>query len=136
MHASRRGIFSNLFSTTYILFQVKENIISSTICKKCAECCKNHPYVELSRNEIHSLEHLTGLYLKDFTNQKEKAVDEYFFKFQENGDCIFLNESNGSYSCSVYETRPSICRNYPTEPMQKEHCDTNKAKLLSHGTQL
>lgn len=115
----------------YILFHVKENIISSEICKKCAECCKNYPYVELSINEIKSLEHLTGLYLNDFTNQKGKAVEEYFFKFQKNGDCIFLNESNGIHSCAVYETRPSICRNYPSKPKQKETCEANKAKLLT-----
>ena len=91
--------------------------------------------MELSRNEINSLERLTGLYLDDFTNRKEKAVEEYFFKFQENGDCFFLNESDGNYSCAVYETRPSICRNYPSKPRQKELCDTNRAKLLSHCTQ-
>ena len=102
---------------------------------KCAECCKNHPYVELSRNEINSLEHLTGLYVNDFTNRKRKAYEEYFFKFQKNGDCFFLNESDGSYSCAVYETRPSICRNYPSKPRQKEICDANKAKLLTSCAQ-
>jgi len=44
-----------------------------------------------------------------------KAVEEYFLQFQKNGDCFFLNENNGSYSCSVYEIRPEICKNYPSK---------------------
>ena len=105
-------------------------MISSEICTKCAKCCKNHPYVELSINEINLIEQLTGLSLNDFTNQKEKVVEEYFFKFKENGDCFFLNESDGSYSCAVYEARPSICRNYPSEPIQKENCNANAQSFL------
>ena len=108
-----------------------ENIITSAICIKCAECCKNYPFVELSQHEIFELEKMTGLPASAFTNQKRGAVAEYFLDFKENGDCIFLNESNGSHSCAVYETRPSICKNYPSKPRQKEICNANKAKLLT-----
>ncbi|NOR11021.1 MAG: hypothetical protein GQ541_05990 [Desulfovibrionaceae bacterium] len=106
-------------------------MISSEICKKCAECCKNHPFVELSESEVNSLEHVTGLHFNMFANPKGKVIEEYFFKFQENGDCFFLNENDGSYSCAVYETRPGICRNYPSKPIQKEACDANREKCLS-----
>ncbi len=67
-----------------------ENQILSEICKKCAECCKNYPFVELSKNEIHKLETLTGLPFEEFTNQKGESVEEYFLQFKENGDCFFL----------------------------------------------
>ncbi len=97
---------------------------------KCAECCKNHPFVELSKNEINSLEQATGLHFNVFTNQKEKVFEEYFFKFQENGNCFFLNENDGSYSCAVYAARPGICKNYPSKPRQKEACDANREKFL------
>lgn len=51
-----------------------ENIITSEICKKCAECCKHYPFVELSQHEIYDIEKLTGLPFDVFTNQKGEAV--------------------------------------------------------------
>jgi Fe-S-cluster containining protein len=99
----------------------------SEICKKCAECCKNYPVVDLSKNEIFSLEKVTGVHSGVFTIPKGKAVEEYFLQFQENGYCFFLNENNGSFSCGVYEVRPGICKNYPSRPIQKEVCNANRA---------
>ena len=106
-----------------------ENIITSEICIKCAECCKNYPYVELSQHEIFELEKMTGLPTGAFTNQKCRAVEEYFLAFKENGDCIFLNENNGEYSCGVYEARSAICRKYPAKKSQNEVCDSNRKKI-------
>jgi len=99
------------------------------ICKKCAECCKNHPFIDLTSNEIVSLEKATGLTADQFTNQKGNEVEEYFLQFRENGYCLFLTENNGKFSCSVYESRPGICKNYPTEPMQIDVCKANRAKF-------
>lgn len=103
-----------------------KNNISMEICKICAECCKDSPFVELSKNEINSLELSTGLPFRVFINSKGKADEGYFLQFKENGDCIFLNENNGSYSCDVYEARPEICKNYPSTPRQQEVCDLNR----------
>ncbi len=86
------------------------------ICRQCAECCKKHPFVELSKNDIEALEQATGLHHFVFTNRKGKAVEEYFLSFQENGDCFFLSENNAKYSCGVYEARPQVCRDYPLKP--------------------
>ncbi len=101
------------------------------ICKQCAECCKNYPFVDLSKNEINSLEKLTGIPAEVFTNPKGKEIEEYFLQFQDNGYCFFLNENKGSFSCGVYEERPGICKNYPSSPIQKDVCDANKEKFLS-----
>ena len=106
-----------------------ENIISTEICNKCGTCCKNYPFVELSKNEINLLEQMTALHFAVFTNPKGKAVEEYFLQFKANGDCFFLNENNGSYSCGVYEARPGICKNYPSKPRQKEACYANRENL-------
>jgi Fe-S-cluster containining protein len=106
-----------------------EAIILSEICKKCATCCKNYPFVDLSKKEIHSLEKVTGVHSGMFTNPKGKAVEEYFLQFQENGYCCFLNENNGSFSCGVYEARPGICKNYPSKPSQREVCEANSEKI-------
>ena len=99
-----------------------KNIISTETCRKCAECCKHFPFVELSKYEIDLLEQVTGLRFDLFTNSKRKIVEEYFLQFRENGYCFFLNENNGSYSCGVYETRPGICKNFPSKPIQEEAC--------------
>ena len=74
---------------------------------------------------------MTGLHLDVFTNLKGKVGDGYFLQFKENGDCFFLNENNGIFSCDVYEARPAICKNYPSKPIQKDHCDTNREKFLN-----
>ena len=107
-----------------------ENKILNEICKICAECCKNHPFVDLSENDINSIEKMTGMHPDVFTNPKGKTVEAYFLQFQKNGYCVFLNEKNGRFSCGVYDARPGICRAYPSKPIQKDFCDANKEKLL------
>ena len=102
------------------------------ICKQCAECCKNFPFVDLSKNEIHSLEKFTGVPAEVFTNPKGKEIEEYFLQFQDNGYCFFLKENKGSFSCGVYKERPGICKNYPSNPIQKDVCNANKEKFLSN----
>lgn len=104
-----------------------ENIISSEICEKCAECCKKYPFVEVSKKEIHLLELLSGLHCDIFAYPIGKVVEDYFLQFQENGDCFFLNEINGIYACGVYEARPGICKNYPSKPRQKKTCIANRS---------
>ena len=113
-----------------------ENIISNEICEQCAQCCKNYPFIELSKNEIISLEDLSGLQFDVFTNPTGKAVEKYFLQFQENGDCFFLNENNGIFSCEVYEARPGICKKYPSETKQKEVCNTDRGKFLRNNSSI
>jgi uncharacterized protein len=107
-----------------------ENIIFSEVCKKCAECCKNFPFVELSQNEILEIEKMTGLTFDVFTNPKGEAIEEYFLQFKENGNCFFLNENNDGYSCGVYEARSEKCRNYPSKPSENEVCIANREMAL------
>jgi len=128
-HSCLWASWSDLFRQ--LNFQVKDNIIPIEICNKCAECCKNYPFVDLTKNEIISLEKLTGLHPDIFTNPKEKIIEEYFLQFQKNGHCFFLREKNGCFACTVYEARPVICRNYPSKPGQKVACDANKEKFLT-----
>lgn len=110
------------------------NIISAEICQKCGECCKHFPFVELSEKDIGLLEKRTELAPHTFTNRKSKVLKEYFLQFKENGDCVFLSDKNGCYSCDVYEARPGICKKYPSEPLQKKVCDANMDKCLSVTT--
>jgi uncharacterized protein len=101
--------------------------ISSEICQKCGKCCKGHPFIELTEKEVNLLEEQTGLTQDQFTCIKNKETGEYFFKFKKNGECVFLTKKNGNHSCSVYNARPKICRDYPSTSEQKETC-YNKCK--------
>ena len=105
----------------------RENIISTEICRKCAKCCKKYPFVEVSLNEINALEQISGLHCDVFAYPTGKVVEGYFLQFQGNGDCFFLNENNGIFSCRVYEARPGICKKYPTKPREKGICIANRS---------
>ena len=85
----------------------------------------------MTKNEIILLEEVTALPFDVFTNAKGLASEEYFLQFQANGHCFFLEEKNGGYICGVYESRPGICKNYPSKPRQKEACFANRKKSLS-----
>lgn len=91
------------------------NSVSSEICQQCAECCRKHPFVRLSKNEVAALEHVTQLPGSVFSSLIGNAAGEYFLHFQENEACFFLQENNGRYSCGVYEARPGVCKRYPFE---------------------
>jgi Fe-S-cluster containining protein len=108
---------------TYRNYYVMNDIRPTERCRKCAQCCKKFPFVELSEAEITLLEQATGLLSDVFTNRKRKIIEEYFLKFRENGYCYFLDEKNGTYTCRVYECRPDICRTFPSTPIQKKACD-------------
>jgi len=115
-------------------FLEMENKITSEICIKCAECCRNYPFVELSQGEVKELEKISGLPSDDFSNRKGRAVEEYFLDFKENGDCVFLNEKNGEYSCGVYAARSVICRTYPVSKCQNDVCYSNRKRILGKKT--
>jgi Fe-S-cluster containining protein len=74
---------------------------------------------------------LTDLNSELFTNRKGEIIEEYFLQFRENGDCFFLMENEGRYSCRVYEARPGICRDYPAAPVQETVCAANSKKARS-----
>jgi len=76
----------------------------------------------LSQNDIKTLENFTGLTTEEFASNIDETGEKRFMKFQENGDCIFLNIIDGVYSCSVYEARSVTCRDYPSTYIQREAC--------------
>jgi Fe-S-cluster containining protein len=108
-----------------------ENLISNEICRRCGECCKNFPYIDLTDVEIDVLEGATTLPPEVFTYPKGEAAEGHFMQFQANGDCYFLDGTAGCYSCGVYQTRPGICKSYPSEPKQEEACWKHREKSLS-----
>jgi Fe-S-cluster containining protein len=88
----------------------------------------NYPFIELSDSEVFSIQKATGMHSDVFTNRKGENFEEYFMQFQNNGYCFFLKEKNGSFSCEVYESRPHICKNFPSESAQQDVCDANSKR--------
>ncbi len=104
------------------------------LCKKCAECCRHYPFVELTDNDIRTLRRETGMHADAFTNAKGMEAEEYFLQFQRNGDCIFLHEDGQGFSCGVYAARPGICKKYPTGITQQDRCDAISEKILGKAS--
>lgn len=101
----------------------------SCICIKCAQCCRDIPFVELSSDEIASIAEFKQLKPKQFINSKGPKIDGYFLKYKKNGDCIFLNTATSNFFCEIYEVRPKICKDYPSNYKQNEFCKLKKSKL-------
>lgn len=95
---------------------------SSKICIACGACCRNFPYVQLTQNDIDRLESFTGFTPKEFVSCDEKDGENRFIKFKENGECVFLNNTDGHYTCGVYQARPEICSAYPWTDTQDTTC--------------
>ena len=98
---------------------------SKHVCSGCGSCCRNFAYVRLAQSDIKGLENFTGLKPEEFTSKIDRSGKKRFMKLQKNGDCIFLNLTNGLYSCSVYEARSVTCRGYPSTDIQRETCRIN-----------
>lgn len=95
-------------------------------CRECAECCRHFAFVKLSQLEIETIENFTGFHFSMFTNPIGIEEKGRFLKFRENGDCIFLNRDEGTYSCLIYEVRSKVCRDYPSNQEQNETCYINR----------
>ena len=104
--------------------------IDSETCQACGECCRRFPYVQLSRAEIDALVACTGMPPGSFADVKDEGAGEYFLRFREDGACVFLIEEGGSASCSAYEARPGVCRDYPADPDQDKRCEDNQRLSL------
>jgi len=71
------------------------------VCMRCGHCCRL--LVKLSKEDIIRL------------NKKGESdfIGKKGYMRQVNGYCKFLNLKRGVASCSVYDSRPKICRTFP-----------------------
>lgn len=49
----------------------------------------------------------------------KERLEPFFAELGENerGDCAKLEWKNGQAVCSIYDTRPAICRDFPNHPL-------------------
>lgn len=70
----------------------------------CGRCCS------LSHWRAHPL----------YDTVKDILESAPFTGMKENGDCNHLEWKNGMAVCSIYDTRPDICREFPVHPISIE----------------
>ena len=91
-------------------------------CQRCAVFCCKLGGPRLSEVDTERLRR-AGCEPTDFLDMATDRRSElenaggFAMKQKEDGSCIFLecDDSGRNYSCSVYESRPALCRLYPFE---------------------
>lgn len=75
-------------------------------CQKCGACCCHNPAVFLFPEEA-------KFFLGDPELSKLVYKDKelYWLKI-EDGQCIALDGEIGGVSCSIYDVRPQLCRDF------------------------
>ncbi|MBT3721552.1 YkgJ family cysteine cluster protein [archaeon] len=77
-------------------------------CIHCGKCCKY--IVWLTKKDIEKIKTNTK-YIKSFFGKK-------YIKLVKR-KCIFLKNKNEKNFCSIYKTRPEICRRFPSKILSK-----------------
>lgn len=87
----------------------------STNCHACTNKCCSEPYdwVYLTEAEIAAIERRTGLFSDDFSVVRENDYGEVAFRVLDL-PCRFLDSRTGA--CTIYESRPLVCRVFPFYP--------------------
>jgi uncharacterized protein len=96
--------------------EIHEEVFAKTDCAACAACCRTispilyrHDIVRLARGLKMKLEQFAAEYLEIDSD------DDYVFKCMP---CRFLGSDN---RCSVYDDRPTACREYPHTDRRRFH---------------
>ena len=92
------------------------------ICKQCGFCCKTAGGfgIVASKQDIERWV-LEGRYdILDFVDDWKSCLDSDNENIGRDFDavvgdkpCVFLRRIGKIYSCSIYKTRPQLCREYP-----------------------
>jgi Fe-S-cluster containining protein len=92
-------------------------------CERCALCCGDTKdrvrRILLLEVEAKSISQKTRRIVEDFA-EKLDGFEPYIYMMRKakNGKCVFLKDD----LCTIYQIRPVICRFYPFELKEGEHC--------------
>lgn len=76
-------------------------------CNRCGECCRISP--KLGREDIRKI--LKKGIEKDYFIEMIRG--KTYMKIK-NDKCVFLRKNGKKYACKIYDSRPKICREYPS----------------------
>ncbi len=92
-------------------------------CKRCGYCCSLK--VRLGMIDLFKITRL-GYKADDFS-EKDKEGRTVIKLI--NGDCYFLGRTGNKPFCKIYNARPKVCRNFPSEE-QIKMCGAYKDMLI------
>jgi|YelNatPaOPRAMG01_1025707.scaffolds.fasta_scaffold149255_1 Fe-S-cluster containining protein len=82
-------------------------------CTLCGKCCiqddKNRRLIILTGKDVNEISNETGLKTEDFSDRSSNEKYPFIMKLVEQ-KCFFLEPSG---KCSIYSSRPLVCRFYP-----------------------
>lgn len=83
-------------------------------CHRCGKCCKETT-IGMTGTEVVTIARFLGMTGAAFKEQYiTQQVERWLvIRLTEERACPFLREEAGTYSCSIHEVRPNVCRNYP-----------------------
>ena len=86
-----------------------------TNCSNCVNKCCSQPYdwVYLTNQEISRIQAVSGQTKNEFVVRRRNKHTGLSFN-SLNLPCVFLDEASGQ--CSIYESRPLVCRLFPFYP--------------------
>lgn len=94
-------------------------------CRRCAVFCCKLGGPKLFPKDVERLKHAgydSGMFLD---------VKQTSLKSRKDGSCVFLsfNDEEGLYKCSVYDSRPTLCRLYPFQ-FEKSELNSYALKFI------
>jgi uncharacterized protein len=92
------------------LVRMAQEIEDQIDCTECANCCRVATVRLLDRDVEHLARFLSineGKFVREYTT--ESAEEGRILKRSDETGCVFLEGT----TCTVYEARPSMCRNFP-----------------------
>lgn len=92
-------------------------VFAQTDCLSCANCCKTTSPLFLQK-DIERLAAHFKIKPGEFIVQYLEMDEDGDFVFNRPAPCPFLGKDN---YCSIYESRPNACREYPHTNQRKMH---------------
>jgi len=93
-----------------------EEVFEEVNCLDCGNCCKSLG-PRLTDADIRRITAFLKVKPSEFTSKYLRMDEENDYVFRQM-PCVFLGEDN---YCSIYETRPRACRDYPHTDRRRMH---------------
>ena len=91
-----------------LVHEILAEVTAAIDCTTCANCCREMG-VAVESEEIERLARHMGISAEEFESRHVATDNDYGEKFMPETPCPFL----GGTLCTIYEDRPSVCREFP-----------------------